>query len=74
MNPHSNIRSARNIAVYIIKLTDRHIQIIYEKTMKLARMAHRATVQSKEINEFTYFMKNDKRDFGNVEDFEKNFG
>ena len=55
MNPHVNIKSARNIAVYIIKLTDRHIQTIMEKTMKIAKLTLRATVQSKEVNEFSYF-------------------
>lgn len=44
LNPHANIKSARNIAVYVIKLTDRHIQILLEKTMKIAKLALRATV------------------------------
>ena len=55
MNPHVNIKSTRNIAVYIIKLTDRHIQTIMEKTMKIAKLTLRATVQNKEVNEFSYF-------------------
>jgi hypothetical protein len=55
MNPHANIKSARNIAVYIIKMTDRHIQTIMEKTMKIAKLTLRATVQNKEVNEFSYF-------------------
>jgi hypothetical protein len=67
MNPYANIKSARNIAVYVIKLTDRHIQTIYEKTMKIARLTLRESVQKKEINEFSYFMKREHRDkFGRV--------
>ncbi len=55
INPYTNIKSARNIAVYVIKLTDRHIQTVMEKTMKIAKLTLRATVQNKEINEFSYF-------------------
>jgi len=71
INPHSNIKSARNIAVFVIKLTDRHIQTIFQKTMTLAKIALRSRVQGTEVSEFTYFRKRRNLDrFGTVEKFE----
>lgn len=51
--PHENIRLSKNLALFLIKLTDCHVLNVLKTSMKVAEVTSRSG--SEPLDEFAYF-------------------
>ena len=51
--PHENIKLSKNLALFLIKLTDHHVTNVLRSSMKVAEVTSR--LGSEPLDEFTYF-------------------
>jgi Fe-S cluster biosynthesis and repair protein YggX len=46
MAPQENLKLAKNLALFLIKLTDQHVNCIVETSMKLAQVTSKSTTET----------------------------